>query len=46
LAPVTQPALAAILQSVPTTAAFSDAGVTPPDIGNLDPDDLGHINGH
>ena len=46
LAPATQPALATILQSIPTSPSFNSEGIAPPSLGNVGPDDLGNINGH
>jgi hypothetical protein len=46
LAPTTQPALAAILQTVPTSPSFNGAGFTPPSLGDVEPNDLGNINAH
>ena len=46
LSPASQPTLKTILQNVPTTPSFEGASVTPPNLGDLGPDDLGHINAH
>jgi hypothetical protein len=46
LAPASQPVLKTILQNVPTLPSFDGAGITPPNLGDLGPNDLGHINAH
>ena len=46
LAPAAQPALVAILQTVPNVPTFNGDSFTPPDLGNLGPNDIGRINAH
>ena len=46
LAPVTQPALATILQTNPDLPGFSSGGYTLPNLGGLSSDDLQEISPH
>jgi len=46
LAPATQPALAAILQTPPSLPSFSGENITMPNLGNLSGDDIQRISPH
>ena len=46
LAPATQPALAAILQTTPSLPGFAGENIILPKLGNLSSDDIGRISTH
>jgi hypothetical protein len=46
LAPVTQPAIATILQTAPSVSAFSGSDMTMPDLGGLSGQDIQQISPH